>query len=97
MGTWVPRFSRGINKQHYSIESVHHRYRGTIQKYISGVEHCFRDYGDKKERSMIREASKLINPSLFSIPRSTQKKKSNRPDRRVSSVYGALAAGKMSI
>ena len=42
---------------------------------------------------MIHEASKLINPLLFSIPQSTQKKESSCYKRRVSCVYGALAAG----
>ena len=42
---------------------------------------------------MIHEARKLIKPPLFSILQSTQKKESSRHKRRVSCVYGALAAG----
>ena len=57
VGTWHPRCPPGIKQQHYSIENVYLMFWETIQKYVSGVEHCFQEYGDRNELKMIKEAT----------------------------------------
>ena len=75
VGTYPPRGSTGIVKQHYTLDQVHQKFRTRIQKYVSGVEHCYREYGDQIELKMLREASALIGPSLFSVSKDSAQRK----------------------
>ena len=75
VGTWRPRGSTEIMKQHYSIENMHPIFWVTIQKYVSGVEHCFLEYGERIELKMLKEATELIGPSMLSVPKNQAQQK----------------------
>ena len=97
VGSWIPRSRKGIEPTHYLLNKLTIRERNVLQKYVSGVEHCFKEYAPSKEKCMIADAVSHINPPLFSIDGRTKDERQthsifNQKRRRIS-VHAAIASG----
>ena len=100
IGAYPSRGKKGVESTHYSMKAVSVQIRNILQKYLSGVENSFREFASLAEKDMMEEEIQLIKPPLFSTGLKDVEcsvSSIHKQQHRKSSIYGAIAAGKMFI